>query len=80
MTCILVILAPFLLLAEQVKPIESSTIWVWFSSNWSLIALFASEAIAFIPIKAQGLAHGIISIFSAIFKKKSPSSAKSKLI
>lgn len=42
----------------------------WLSTNWSIVALFASEAMAFLPQKFSGIARSIFSVVAAVFGKK----------
>jgi hypothetical protein len=42
----------------------------WMSTNWSIVALFVSEAMAFLPQKFSGIARSVFSVVAAVFGKK----------
>jgi hypothetical protein len=51
-------------LMQSAKQSEANS---WVSQYWSYIALLASEVLAFVPSRFNGLAHAILSIGNSLF-------------
>lgn len=71
-------LIPFAVCAADPIPLTSAPWYSFLQENWAIIALVLSETLAFLPVKAQGIAQGVITVFNAIFKKKSLSKSQSR--
>jgi len=56
--------------ADIVQPSNSAAAAGWLSRYWELIALIASEALAFIPTKFNGLAHAVLVVGQSLFGKR----------
>lgn len=50
--------------------LENPKVWVFIKDHWELIALVASELLAFVPAKWNGLAQSIFKVIGNIFKKR----------
>lgn len=47
----------------------NQTILTWIQDHWVVIALVASEAMAFIPGKAKGIVQSAFKVLGKIFSK-----------
>lgn len=55
--------------AEDLNPSQPALVELpnWLSSNWTIVALFVSESLAFLPAKFSGIAKAAFTVVSAIF-------------
>ena len=57
------------LAATEIEPLVKEPV-TWFDQHWSVVALAVSEALSFLPIKANGIFHGAYNGICNILKKK----------
>lgn len=58
--------------AQDANPPEPALVNLpsWLSTNWTIVALAVSEAMAFLPAKFTGIAKATFSVVAAIFGKR----------
>jgi len=79
---ILVVFALFIApVSQAITAVSQSTVkfdlWDWIIKNWSVIFLFISEILAFLPSKWTGVIKTILTIIDKIIKIIIPSTNKS---
>jgi hypothetical protein len=76
----ILLLASFAVVAQVTQAVETikASPLDWLYKNWPIVALILSEALAFVPTKAAGIAHAVFNVLTEIFKKKDPSLSTSQ--
>lgn len=58
--------------AQDINPAQPALVKLptWLQTNWTIVALAVSEAMAFLPAKFAGVAKAAFTVVSAIFGRR----------
>jgi len=58
--------------AQEINPTAPALVKLpaWLQTNWTIVALAVSEAMAFLPAKFSGVAKAAFTVVAAVFGKR----------